>query len=292
MITPIEAALRGEALRSAPKLGKKGYRWMRLPLGAVALVPGFGRGDGEITADVNAAGIGRNAAGFVPRIVASAGIERLAAARDAGKSWIRAWVSEKALDVIFADHQMSSTELDHAIRYRLAMRFPSSSDGKGSRPFLRETYPLEDYFIYAVVPLSASPDSSDQLYKQRYKVRGREVKFVGKPVEVQQRFLEKGKQKIISAGGTLPELLSQISQSPATQAPGAGLGPLIHHDGSPANGVGTRLQPLPGVGRIGKDWGATGSDLSKSQPKSRVWDRATYGARNSELAQRHRKGEI
>jgi hypothetical protein len=180
--------------------------------------------------DVNKNKIGFNSKGkFFPPVIVVDGQHNYQGALLQGRERIKAWVGLEAaamIGLLHADHQLGSSELHQLLQKKLREAIPSTGD-PGSvmyspGPYIKEVYPLEDYFVY---------NHDDKQFKQSYKcnVANRTVDFVGKPRAVVQKFVHASSEVRLYRNAVSPmERAMQIHGASG----GAGMG------GAPSSSLG------------------------------------------------------
>jgi hypothetical protein len=143
-----------------------------------------------VIVDVNKNRLGMISKGhYYPQVIVVDGQHRYQGAMLQGRERIKAWVGIEAaamIGLLHADHQLGSSELHQLLQKKLNDEYPSVSE-PGSvlyqpRPYIKEVYPLEDYFVFS---------HDEKQFKQSYKcnMADRSVDLVGKPKAVVQKFV-------------------------------------------------------------------------------------------------------
>lgn len=148
---------------------------------------------------------------YVPRAIVVDGREKFAIACSRGYTRLRAWVGDKVLDYIRADHSLSSDELYELLSARMRDRFPEANNNLGYI-IIEKVYPFEGYFIY-----NKLADYITKRYRQSYVVSAdKEVTLTGQPQEVSLEYLGISASRALYTSGTLNHVIQLMHACNAT----------------------------------------------------------------------------
>lgn len=193
-------AAEGRMLASSPdewqrkRLTSHQFILLSVPLNRVAAPNGSERiyassiTNEPIIVDMNRAKAGYTFGGMGPGVIVIEGVERFHAAAERGESRIPAWVGVKAakkLNLIHADHEMSSQEICDQLSVLISKRYPngsSTSNKISSVPYIVQLYPYELYSIYCY---------EGKNYRQKFIIApDRSVALDGPATEVIAKFVD------------------------------------------------------------------------------------------------------
>ena len=218
-------------------LGSKSFRLMNVPLNLLAIPTATVTSskalgamyavsdrldDVAVVVDVNKGGVGETPTGFKPKVIVVAGSIQASGAQLRGNTSILAWVGDKAaihLGKVLADHQLGANELRDLVAKELKDSYPRMFGPRMGEvnvvnqpmAYIDDVYPLENYFVF---------NYDGRKFRHRYKVNlaKRNVRLVGNPTEVVQKYVKK-------AGGTPMEAAMVLhGQVPSSLSEGGGGG--------------------------------------------------------------------
>lgn len=251
-----------------------------------------------IVVDVNKNRLGMSNGGYFPPVIVVDGKHRHAAYRLQGRERIKAWVGELAAEAlgltIHADHQFGSREIEQKIRQELEKQYPVDPEKPYSdRPYLEETFPLENYFVFS---------KGGKKYRQHFTtdLKSRSVKLKPNPTEVTQKYIDlkaaadKIQQRFVRIQANAIEKAMQIfgaaggagmgGPSGVSTSLSQGSGPSLAMKPRPTTGGGTAMPSMKSKGMKKKKARLRTSGYLGYRDASRTQSQKTRGGSKSEMS--------